>query len=115
MEATLDSEYRPISDSTRLLVFFATPHRGGNHAIVGDVVARIGRVVLSRPENDLVDALKKDSEAANKRFELAQHLPANCLIVSFYETLPYGKAGIVCISVLGCSLSAQGSLSRCVS
>lgn len=96
MEATLDSRYRSIRDSTRLLVFFATPHRGGKHASVGDVVAKIVRAGLRRPKNDLVDALKEDSEAANKRFEQARHLPANCLIVSFYETEPYGKAGMVC-------------------
>lgn len=96
MEATLDVRYRSIRDSTKLLVFFATPHRGGNHANVGDVVAKIVRAGSRRPENDLIDALKENSAVANKRFEQARHLAENCHFISFYETEPYGKAGIVC-------------------
>lgn len=88
VEATLDPKYISIEQSTRLLVFFATPHCGGNGANFGDVVAGIVRFGLRRSSNRLVNELKKSSETANMRFEQARHLPATCLIISFCESDP---------------------------
>lgn len=81
--------------STRLLVFFATPHQGGNYSSVGEAVATMVRAGLRTPSNDLLDALKAGSHDAMKRFEQSNHLLDRCLIISFYETLDYGKLGIV--------------------
>ncbi|KAF4448228.1 hypothetical protein F53441_8335 [Fusarium austroafricanum] len=93
--ATLDITYTPIMEATRLLVFFATPHRGGNHARVGDVVAKIVRMGTHMPRNDLLDTLREDSDQATQRFEQARHLFERCLVASFFEGRPYGKMGLI--------------------
>ncbi|KAG7402509.1 Protein SERAC1 [Fusarium oxysporum f. sp. rapae] len=95
VEATLDVTYRSIVEATRLLVFFATPHQGGNYASLGDIVAKIVRTGMSRPRNDLLVALKKNSDLATQRFEQARHLPERCLVVSFYEGESYGRMGLI--------------------
>jgi hypothetical protein len=79
-----------------VLVFFATPHQGGNGASLGDVVAKIVNAAPGKPNNDLLDALKKNSIKARERFEQARHVFEKCLVVSFYEGKPYGSIGIVC-------------------
>lgn len=78
-----------------MLVFFATPHQGGNGASLGDVVAKIVTAGLRKPNNDLLDALKENSIEATKRCEQARHVFEKCLVVSFYEGKPYGRIGIV--------------------
>ncbi|KAM0539953.1 hypothetical protein ACHAO7_011667 [Fusarium culmorum] len=93
--ATLDVTYKSIVEATRLLVFFATPHQGGNYASLGDIVAKIVRTGISKPRNDLLDALKENSDQAMQRFEQGRHLPEKCLVVSFYEGDPYGKIGLI--------------------
>ncbi|RYP60832.1 hypothetical protein DL770_009910 [Monosporascus sp. CRB-9-2] len=90
-----DPTYKPIVEATRLLVFFATPHRGGKYANIGDIAARIVRASLQKPSNKLLDALKKKSDSATKRFEQSRHLYERCLIVNFFEGQPYGKLGII--------------------
>ncbi|KAK0747323.1 WD40-repeat-containing domain protein [Apiosordaria backusii] len=95
VEATLDPSYKPIVEASRLLVFFATPHQGGNYASVGDVVARIVKAGQSRPGNDLLDALKKHSDDATRRFEQSRHLFDSSLAVSFFEGMQYGAMGII--------------------
>ncbi|SPJ73908.1 related to kinesin light chain [Fusarium torulosum] len=93
--ATLDVTYKSIVEATRLLVFFATPHQGGNYASLGDIVAKIVRTGMSKPRNDLLDALKESSDQVTQRFEQARHLPERCLVVSFYEGDSYGKLGLI--------------------
>ncbi|KAH6881069.1 hypothetical protein B0T10DRAFT_551364 [Thelonectria olida] len=95
VEATLDVSYKSIVEATRLLVFFATPHQGGNYASVGDVAAKIVSAGLLKPSNDLLDALKQHSNEATRRFEQSRHLYERCLVVSFFEGMPYGKMGII--------------------
>ncbi|KAK5991124.1 Nephrocystin-3-like protein [Cladobotryum mycophilum] len=95
VEATLNPAYKSIVKSTRLLVFFATPHRGGNYSGIGDVAAKMVRAGLRTPSNDLLDALKASSHDAIRRFEQASHLIERCLVVSFYETTDYGRLGII--------------------
>ncbi|RKK21427.1 hypothetical protein BFJ67_g17279 [Fusarium oxysporum f. sp. cepae] len=93
--ATLDATYKSIVEAACLLVFFATPHQGGNYASLGDIVAKIVRTGMSKPRNDLLDALKENSDQAMQRFEQARHLPERCLVVSFYEGDSYGKMGLI--------------------
>ncbi|KAM0255815.1 hypothetical protein ACHAQJ_005402 [Trichoderma viride] len=95
VEGTLDPVYRSIVKSTRLLVFFATPHLGGNYSGIGDIAAKIVRAGLRAPSNDLLDGLKSGSRDVIRRFEQARHLPDNCLVISFYETENYGRLGLI--------------------
>ena len=98
VEAKLNEKYKSIVESTRLLVFFATPHRGGNHATIGDIAAKITR--LGTFNNNLLDGLKRSSNEAARRFEQARHLFETCLAISFFESWSYGPVGIVCLQDL---------------
>ncbi|OTB19701.1 hypothetical protein K445DRAFT_52537 [Daldinia sp. EC12] len=96
IEANQDIIYRPILEATRLLVFFATPHRGGNYANIGDVVAKIVKFGSgNRRNNKLLDELKRNSDSATKRFAQSRHIYERCLIVNFFEGESYGKLGII--------------------
>jgi hypothetical protein len=77
------------------IVFFATPHRGGNHAKFGDIAASVARAVLQNPDNTFVEALKKDSLFADSIIEDFKHQLENFFILNFFETLPYKNMGLV--------------------
>ncbi|KAI0102566.1 hypothetical protein GGR51DRAFT_286998 [Nemania sp. FL0031] len=95
VHAKSDKNYEPIHTSTAGLVFFATPHKGGNHAALGDVAAKIARGVLLYPSNTFMEALKRNSIFADTFIDdFRQHLE-DYLILSFYETRPMGKLGII--------------------
>ena len=77
------------------IVFFGTPHQGGNHARAGDVVARIARAILRTENNSLVEALKKDSffsDIGRKDFEEGVE---DFYYISFYEDKPTPGLGYV--------------------
>ena len=95
MEASLDTTYKAIVDATCLLVFFATPHQGGNYASVGEVVAKIARAGLRRSNNGLIASLQQNSAEATRRFEQFRHQYEKYMVISFYEEQPYRKLGIV--------------------
>jgi len=95
---SIDPTYNDIVKSTRLLVFFATPHRGGNHANVGEIAANIARLFSASPSNDLLRALRKNSNETTTRFEQSRNIFANCGAVNFFETRPYHRVGVVSIS-----------------
>jgi hypothetical protein len=95
MEATRDVTYRPIVDATRLLVFFATPHQGGNYASFGDIVAKVVRASTRNPSNDLLNNLKRDSDMSHDRFRQFRHQQDKYLVVSFSEGKSYHGLGIV--------------------
>ncbi|KAI1770819.1 TPR-like protein [Hypoxylon cercidicola] len=109
VEATLNMTYKPIVEATKLLIFFATPHRGGNYAGIGDAIAGIVRVGLWKPNNKLLDELKKSSNSATKRFDQSKHLYDRFHVVNFYEGKSYGKLGII-VDKESATLSLPGSL-----
>ena len=99
VEATLDESYHDILQATQLLVFFGTPHQGGNLASVGDYVANMYLAMTGKPRNDLVNALKETSDSATKRYEQFRHKLEDFLVISCFEGLPYSKAtGLVCLA-----------------
>jgi hypothetical protein len=91
----LDSTYKSVVEATCLLVFFATPHRGGNYATIGDAISGIVRACMRKPSNDLIKSLKSGSDEATRRFEQSRHLNEKFLVINFYEGKSYGKLGIV--------------------
>lgn len=100
VEATLDESYKDLLKSTRVLVFFGTPHQGGRNATVGDYAADLYRAMTFKPRNDLVDALKADSDSASKRFEQFRHKHEDFQVISCFEGRPYSKAaGIVSLDL----------------
>ncbi|KAI1459895.1 hypothetical protein F4805DRAFT_35254 [Annulohypoxylon moriforme] len=95
VQAQLNSEYASIFDAACLLVFFATPHQGSEKAELGDLVATLVRTATGNVKNDLLEALKRNSREAIRRFEQARHLPDKCYVISFFEGKPYGSHGII--------------------
>ncbi|KAK2598930.1 hypothetical protein QQS21_005608 [Conoideocrella luteorostrata] len=107
--ATLDESYKSIVETTRLLVFFATPHQGGNYASIGDIITKIARTCLIKPSNSLVDALKRNSNEATKRFEQSRHLYEKCLVVSFFEGEGHNKMGGIIVDKKSATLNLPGT------
>lgn len=92
--------YGSIHDATRGVVFFATPHRGGHLATLGDRMANICRVVSGDVRNNIMEALRADSMFAgdiNKDF--ARRAKALELrVLNFIENLPIARhVGLVSV------------------
>ncbi|KAI1149277.1 hypothetical protein F4825DRAFT_464274 [Nemania diffusa] len=95
VHAKSDESYETIRTSTSGLVFFATPHRGGNGAAVGDIATKIARGVLLNPGNTFMEALKRNSIFAETLIDDFRQQLEDYPVLSFYETRPMGKLGIV--------------------
>ncbi|KAI1088639.1 hypothetical protein F5B19DRAFT_413150 [Rostrohypoxylon terebratum] len=107
VEAKLNDMHKSTLEAACLLVFFATPHQGGNGAGLGQVIADIISLSLGNISNDLLKALKRNSPDAVNRFEQACHLPSKCLIVNFFEGKPQGRFGII-VSKQSATLNLSG-------
>lgn len=95
VEAKLNDMYRNIREATRGLAFFATPHRGGNYAKLGDIAAKIARTVLKNQPNTFLDSLQKDSLFSEDLQDDFRHQVENYSILSFFETRPMDNIGVV--------------------
>ncbi|KAK4988131.1 hypothetical protein LTR50_004153 [Elasticomyces elasticus] len=109
VEATLDTSYREVLEATKLLVFFGTPHQGGNLTTVGDYAAKIYRSVARNPRNDIVESLRATSEIATKRYEQFRHQLENFRVISCYEGLPYSKLTGLIVDKRSATLNLPGS------
>jgi len=76
-------------------VFFATPHQGGNYGKLGDLAAKVVKAVLHNPNNNFMEALKKDSLFSNEIVENFKHQLEDYRILSFYESIPLKTVGII--------------------
>lgn len=108
VEAKLDESYTSIIKSTRLLVFFGCPHQGGNHATFGDILTKMLKMAPGKPSNDLIKALKKNSDAAMRRVEQGRQVFEEPLVLSFFEGKPYGNLGII-VDKTSSTLNLPGS------
>ena len=61
VEAKINPLYTCIQASTYGLVFFATPHSGGNKAGVADSAAKFCSALTGQPKNSLLETLEKAS------------------------------------------------------
>ena len=61
IEARLNPRYCCIKASTYGLVFFATPHRGGNRAGVGEFAANVCSALTGGARNSLLEQLQRNS------------------------------------------------------
>ncbi len=61
VEARENPEYRCLKASTKALVFFATPHRGGKGAGVAEFAANVCSAFTGEPKNKLLKSLKEKS------------------------------------------------------
>lgn len=95
VEAKLDDSYQSLREATYGIAFFGTPHQGGNFTKLGDIAASITRGVLRNPSNTFIKALKKDSLFSDTLVQDFRHQLEDYYILSFIETLPTGKLGLV--------------------
>ena len=95
VEAKLDDSYKSLREATYGIAFFSTPHRGGNYAKLGDIAASITRGLIRNPSITFMEALKKDSLFSDTLVEDFRHQLEDYYVLSFFETLPTGKLGLV--------------------
>ncbi|MCJ1422110.1 Serine active site containing protein 1 [Xylographa parallela] len=95
VEAKLDESYQSIREATYGIAFFGKPHQGGNFAKLGDIAASITRSVLGNPSNTFMGALKTDSLFSNTLVEDFRHQLEDYYVLSFFETLPMGRLGLI--------------------
>jgi pimeloyl-ACP methyl ester carboxylesterase len=81
-------KYGDIRHSTKGLVFFGTPHRGGNGAKFGNRVTNVVADMTGIESNDLLTYLDPDSPLAQNVHEDFSHQLPDYRCVSFFETLP---------------------------
>lgn len=90
LNAYNNPRYRKLRDATSGLIFFGTPHAGGNDWLVrlGQASTRIVRGVFGHAHapNELLEALKHGSPYADMLQENWRHQLLRFKIVSFYET-----------------------------
>ncbi|RYP12932.1 hypothetical protein DL765_007102 [Monosporascus sp. GIB2] len=76
---------KAISECTKGIVFFGTPHRGSDDAEWADIIGGIASATLMSPRSRLVKALKPNSADLMKLAESFRPLARNYAIASFYE------------------------------
>ncbi|KAI9774757.1 MAG: hypothetical protein M1839_001624 [Geoglossum umbratile] len=87
--------YSSIKNATYGIVFFGTPHQGGNLASLGNIAASIARLCLRNPPNSFMEALEKDSLFADELAQDFREQLEDYYVLSFYETLPFKKLGLI--------------------
>lgn len=95
-----------IFDATRLLVFFATPHRAGESGTVGDIAAKIFSTALGTVANGLFDTLRLNSDKVTHKFDQVPHLFQSCAVINLIEEKEGHGTDIVCLF----ENSSEGSL-----
>ncbi|MCJ1388782.1 hypothetical protein MMC18_001632 [Xylographa bjoerkii] len=57
-----DRVYGAIREKPKALVFFGTPHRGGNGTTLGQIAANVAKFFTGHSRNDLIESLGKSSK-----------------------------------------------------
>jgi hypothetical protein len=78
--------YGSIRQNTTAITFFGTPHRGGNGATLGEIVANIASFCAGSGRNDLVKSLRKDSKFLVQLNADFKHLYEDFEYLSIVET-----------------------------
>lgn len=85
VEARTDPLYRCLKVSTCGLVFFATPHRGGEGAGVAKAAADICSAFTGQPRNKLLESLKSRSLITELSSDQFRHQLNDYDVLSFIE------------------------------
>lgn len=87
MNAHNNAKYTTIRASTTGLVFFGTPHDGGNKTLValGSAAARVASTLLLQPSNDVIETLKSGSLFTDLLGEQWRHQLESYQLISFWE------------------------------
>ncbi|KAI1173091.1 Alpha/Beta hydrolase protein [Nemania sp. FL0916] len=84
-------DFPGMTEHTRGIVFFGTPHRGADAANWAAMAGRIGGAVLPRFSFRYLELLKRNSEGLYRVSEDFKHLASRYEIVSFYEEHAYNR------------------------
>jgi len=95
VQAKLSEKHTSIRTSTYGIVFFGTPHQGGNHAKLGDIAATVVKTVLRNPNNTFMESLRKDSLYSEELIQNFRHQLEDYYVLSFFETRPFKKFGLI--------------------
>lgn len=90
-----DETYKKIWASTFGIVFFGTPHRGGNKIGVGSVAAGVARAVLGNPSNGFLKTLRCESEVLDAINDDFRRCLEDFQYISFFETRNFGLSRAV--------------------
>ncbi|KAF1953171.1 hypothetical protein CC80DRAFT_451183, partial [Byssothecium circinans] len=85
----------PIRSATHGIIFFGTPHKGGNKAGLGKVLNKIVNASILKPPSKLVEALEKESVFLEQLDMQFRNQLEDFSYVSFREQRPHPVVGIV--------------------
>jgi hypothetical protein len=88
--AKLNDKYNAIVRAARGLVFFGTPHRGGNGASVAEIASRVLGLFSGEPPSELLPVLRGKSIFAETVSEQFQSISLPCKVASFFEQMKTG-------------------------
>ena len=85
VEASVNPRYRCLKASAQGLVFFATPHRGGEGAGVAEAAASVCSAFTGQPRNNLLESLKSKSLITELSSDQFRHQLNDYEVISFIE------------------------------
>ena len=83
-----ETKYGSISNHTKGIFFFATPHKGSDFANYGSVLAELATRLINKPTPQLLNALKSNSKTLSDLTKQFIDLAPNFQIATFYELQP---------------------------
>jgi hypothetical protein len=95
LNAKENYRYNPTWEATFGLVFFGTPHRGGNTGGAAALAARVAKIYSNdSADNNLLMCLKPDSLFTQESSERFSEQLGRYSILTFFETKPMKFHGI---------------------
>ena len=88
--AKTEAKYESISNHTKGIFFFATPHQGSDFASYGDVLAKIVTCLMNKPTPKLLNALQSNSKTLLDLTKQFINIATDFQIATFYELKPMG-------------------------
>lgn len=98
LQAKLTKRFLPIREATYGIAFFATPHRGGQYGLLGELVAKVVRGEFGNSNNTLIESLKHDGIYSNELVENFREELEDLHVLSFYEDREFKDLGLVRIT-----------------
>jgi len=102
---------KAIKLSTYGIIFFGTPHQGGNYVSLGKLLVNVASV-FRHTSNDLLEHLEKDSEWLEIQLEQYKPISAEIFTIFCFETYPTRLMSGISVMVSQPCSSVQVILTR---
>ncbi|KAI1487334.1 hypothetical protein F5X96DRAFT_672759 [Biscogniauxia mediterranea] len=111
LEAQFDNRYKTIIQSTKAVIFLATPHRGSD---LSEFLNKLLSASFRNSAKHYISELGKQGSFIKTTNEQFRHLAARLQIFSFYETLrtPIGIGSAMILDEESAKLGYPGEISR---